>query len=469
MVNPLQGWTPFGSTDASVVIQHRLNSLPAAADLGYTTRTILGGTSPTFDRRRGMKSWDGSQNTSLRFQTPNAAVQACATEGQFSIEIESNWLAASFTTFADSTGYVIPAVPGSQACLDIRNGGGTINLMRILKQTNNAVLISSFSNAGRANSMFIGGVPQAGVNEPVFHSAGKDEYVTLNGGWREGPTGSQFFFACDGLMVTRGLRSFAGSTGNYFDDLRIGSTDTAATACFEHYIRNFQVTNRCPAFPVSPIVGTISTISDSIFDFSSAFQFYGDSIINCQINRSFNQKGYRLGNYTSSENGGYSIVNGSAGALGWLGTVRAAVIATKPDTIIVCGGTNDMSTASYNRTTFINTYMTEFLEYFLARGAYTTNHQCRRVCICTVPPGVTQLTNVDIFKDINSAIRSLPTLWDTTYPSLAGRVQLFDFWKWMGNTIGTPPGRFADGAHFNGLGNAEMGRNAGEMLVALAA
>ncbi len=455
-------WLPYGSDDEDVVLRHSLTTAPSAAEMGYSTRTIVGNAGgPTHDPVLGMRAFNiaAAASSAYRFDTASAALQACEQEGQLSFEIEAKWIAAVAANLSESAGDVTGAF---EAPFLFTSNSGTNNPFCLGKVSNGAISFRFGAGTDSSQIPFIGGERLATANAfPLVHSVGKSRFVRVNFAWWGGLTGGDACIAIDDFLCSRVVRVATGSTANLLNRLFFGC-ENGSNFVPNHYMRNWQIAKRAPVFPVNKGIGRVGAQSDSILDFMNTFSasLYGEAMINCSALRYLQQQGIRIDGWGEQELGGGTVHN--SGGIQFAST-RAAVLAIRPDTVIIMGGTNDLPDAAFT------TDYQDHINFFMGVGAYAASQiRAQRVLLCTIPEGPTSLAGGNTLA-LNTAIRALPAWWNGAQPALAGRISIIDVHTALhGGAVPRGTNWYVDGVHLNSKGNYKVGTVIGKALLAFA-
>lgn len=467
---PIVGWLPYGSSDPSVVARHPLTSAPTASQNNavgiwpWGTRTIKGGVyGPQFNAA-GMLCFDGVSGSTYEWSAPAAAIQGCTNEGQISLKVARDW-----ACYADdeSTGYI---ATNDECVLAFRNNSGTLLPYRIYKASGAAGVIFGECGALGLNKNFVemSRSTQA-VNCKLHTLMHTNEYITINVAWYGGVDGGDCIVAVDGAVMIRGGRVGAGFAGNMFDLMWLGHQGSATQYMTQHRIRDFQLSNRAPVFPMSNRLGRIGWLTDSLGDYIEiGGRIYpggvgGDCTAQLALEQYLQQHGIRHGTMIGAEYGGYRVYDYGSN---WLGTFRSTLLDC--DTIIIGYAANDAVEPLWSADNAALGYL-DHCDYFFGLGLYTTQTKRKRnVIICTTP----DRRDRDYASQIaaqNKKILTVPARFYAANPSAVGRysVQVVDINALTGGT-NIPRSWFVDTVHWKYPVYPVIGRGLGKAIALVA-
>lgn len=331
------GFLPYGSSDASVLAQHDLMSLPSNASfaassdqhdsdiesnpgdyfsaLGFEPNANYGGGAPGTSGR-------------LRFLF-GSNLSAMTSGGQISFDVDIATLSANDAP-SGSLGRTL-SLQGQM--IGAEWGSFDFNLLRRAS----GALATHLMQVGSTNVMTS---PITGSTDNLLlHTKAHGDYARVQIGWEENGSDLDVIVAVDGLIVSR--HTLTGQPGVNITTLRIGSADGGGNRMEGGYIKNFQMASTPPsvAYNAGKVV------------------FFGDSMTNHQHDGSLgagrpwtaqkalvfaqrlNQRGYYPEIVVQQHGGHYISDDGTAGFL--LSDDVAAVNAANPRTVFIDGGTND--------------------------------------------------------------------------------------------------------------------------------
>lgn len=463
------GWLRYGDAEGVVLrhsLQHSLAQVDADELLPYTTVTYQGaGIEPVFDAVKGM-SCRGVNGSAVnpRLSTPTAAMPASIKEGgQLSMEVSTAWVAM----YNDGLGRGTQGYQPSVTEYLLRGESiGTVTYAWITKMANGGFQAMMGPNANQKNSYSFALTdlnPAAGTFNKV-NSVGKGEYTTLNLGWTGGENGGLFFLAVDGMLWTGNYRVRDGaSTSNMFEFLHIGGLSgnqvVGLNSAEPLWLRNLQISTAPPVFATPAALRQVYVLSDSIFDVADLNALVYDAASVHTLRRYINQRGVKFGGIVVDENAGYSI-----STLGTqLKSKITALINAQPSTVILNGGTNDLGNAGWPGD-FTTEYRDLLEQIFF--GTSKTGRTTVQLALLNGPPprGAPADVRETQHEQCRQYIKDVVSWWDSTYPSLAGRVVYVDIFGGLGGRHNPPEGVLADGIHLSYQGANDFGLIVGKAL-----
>ena len=463
VTNPV-GWLPYGSTDSSVLFYHPLTSVPTNVTIPCTTLSTVGAGSITHHATRGAL-FNGQ---SYRIQTLTGG-DALINGGQISFQVERAWIStydASGTASGSegaNTGQTQTAISlltnSSHLCRWPQRFGGDAT----------AIGINNFG-AGPTQSNFY----TAAAGGPCINSVGKSDFVTINIGWVGTPSGGRWYFAVDGLVLTRWDAAVTGVTGlgaNWY----LGSDrGTANTFVASHYIRNLQVSTRPPMFAVHPLLRKVVFWGDSMVKDLAHTHFTGnpyyDVATGLSCVRELQRNGIYPGEVVAQSYGGYTIVDQGSNQLQ---TQRAALLAVNPTVVCMRAGSNDASFTGYQ-----TSFVTDVKDHISTILAYSTVEYLVMGNVPTRRYNSAAPFTSDVAW-INNEMAQLESWWNTTGAAAAGvaskvgRLKVIDTYSYIGRE--SPPAKTFVGqitganndAHWASNGHYLQGRQFGEAILSL--
>ena len=428
---------PYGSGDSNIIFQHDLCSALELGDLNsnWSQLTLLSSRQPVFDSVLGTIGKDDSDNDAgYRFQSGASAINGAATAFQLSIDIQKEWVTIE-DSGNGSEGYD-PA--SSEVLVSMLDSGSNYAGVGFRKDTD--MLVSSLIAAETINNDFInfkGDLSAAG--NPRFSSYGKDgDYITLNLGWSGSLVDGTglVIMGVNGYPIAYGRptrASFADPLNNmYFFCDRLSDEFVK-----NHYARNLQMAIKAPELASGKRHDSIWFLSDSLTDASE--QYSHDTAYDNNVKYALQRKTLELSNtfyhnFDSnriSENAGYTV--GTSGTQ--LQTQISTVLSNNPDTLVICGGTNDMldGGSGYDAADFEAEYK-ELIEIATGQNGNDVT-SVRRLVLCTPPPNFSAVGDTDIeaaHLSVRTIINTLPDWFESNYGSSGIVVVILDNWANMG-------------------------------------
>lgn len=414
VTNPV-GWLPYGSDDASVIIQHDLCSAPTAAGLGFGGLTQRGSfSSIVHHATRGFQANGGSYNFTA--YTNTTALDAGF---QISVEVERKWLCWNDSS-KGSDGFT----PGTdeQLLSIVPTAATSFNFWLFQRSGANNTLFRAFNQTAISTNYY------TGVTELVNpHSIGKSDYVTLNVGYIPSRVGGTVMVAVDGLIVAKATCNDSGLSG-LLTQIYIGSGPNTRF-CSTYYMRNLQISNRPPMFATHPLLQKVVLWGDSMCGTSLS---YNDGIMldnkpGLAFLRELSKRGIYVGDMKVQSNSGYTLGTYTGSVASNLTSTLATLQAENPDLVLVRAGTNDFSNGNYNLTE-LNSSVTTLFDNILA-----TNDRVHLI-VASVPTGLyaNALTAwTSTLKANRTEISNWMRDWTPTSAS-ASRYHFFDSYQSLG-------------------------------------
>jgi len=380
-------WLPYGSNDASVLLQHSLTSDPST--YFATKATVLTyGSTPLFDSVKGF-----CPNTSNGWRLTNlTGYLNLDYAGQISLEIEREFICQNDTTYY-SQGYIPTAQEYILSCSP--TAGSAINL-------------GSKTTAG----LFFASIGGAAPNQAIF-SPGKPGFIKVNIGWWGGIVGGKVVVAIDDQVIYTGSRNLSTLVGMFANFYIGGDRGVAGRFMTKNYIRNLQISNKSPVYRFHSLVGTVALLSDSTANGDDVVSGnYKDVSAGWSFRRRMSKYGIDVGQMTVSVNGGYRLDNSLPGS--YLYDKLAALLALNPQTVIIFGGTNDAAAQTPTSSGWqaqVTTYLT---------GCFATPSV--KLVIIAGPMSMTYggyayTTYGPQITAANTKIRAAISAWNISYPS----------------------------------------------------
>lgn len=451
----IRGWLPYGSSDDSVILQV---SLTSQSELEAVSATSSAGiiADPTFDANLGMKCTGSSAGWLI---TELTGYEALDNEGQISMEVESSYLTTSLASAPSTGDDTVANNANDPTILGIRDAASNFGSVFGVNNVAQEVAKAAFTN-------FDGGLDSSRdlqfdaarnsttpSNAPIyFHSEGKPQYSTINVGW----AGNNHWLSVNGKMIM--MESFTRHTGA-FNRLYIGNLiGGVGYRMGDWFVRNLQISNRRPSFPVHRLLRRVITWSDSLFESVDTYSATTndaamDNTVNAQIRERLGERGVYCGWLDSDINDGYTVYTGVNNFSDVLSTITDA----KPDIVVCQFGTNDVGAgASFSATSFTDTATDGYkalIDSLIAGGV-------QKIIACTVPTRNNASGNTQAITDAitaaNSAIADLP--------SYNSNVHVADVFAAMGGHSAAANNFQSDGIHMNGVGMYAHGQAVADAL-----
>ncbi len=449
----------YGANDPAVIFRHDLKTALAAGDIsGKWSSLVLGANGqPTVDPLLGTIAKNGTGNTGYRFNTYVGT--SLVTNGfQISIDVQSSWIAAESsaeTTPNGSTGYV-PST--SQVLISALSAySGSSQAQALFRKLTTGGYSATFSSVSVDDNFINFQGDGANKGAPKINSWGLGDWVTLNFGVVGNlTTGGIAVIGINGFPIAYVAITYA-NYANPLNDLYIGCDRFSDEYVYEHYFRNLQITARGPDLGRSNGVA-LAFLSDSLTDATTGYSHpsaYDNTIIYSIQRTTFQRSGLYIPSISVDENGGYGI--GSYLGANVLSSRIATVLAGSPTHLVICAGTNDLGSASYDGADFTADYKTLIETAAGVNGNAKTT--VRKIGLCLPPPRLsctTDATHAANHSDVRARISALPSWFKAAYTDSAVEIVIVDNWTQMGadhaladNT--TYPQNTSDGVHLSSL------------------
>lgn len=360
--NPV-GFLPYGSSDSSVLFYHSLTTVPTTTTIPSSALIIQGTGSPSHDSELGMLA--GTANYRVASLTGGANLDFA---GDICFQVQKEWLCQQAT---GSGGDANPS--GNQAPISfLPTVGAACAYYRL------AAGGSQFSFNGANTSTNLWNTALSG--SPVFHTADKSGFVTVNLGWWGGRAGGRVIMGINGMPLAYGTRNSATLSG--LSALMYLGTDrgTAGTFMSSRYMRNLQIATRPPMFATHPKLRKVVFWGDSLVGGANALSLtstdYYDCQIGIQVAKELASRGVFCGEIVSQSNGGYAISDSDPTPLQ---AVRATLTATNPTLVVMIAGSNDATATEYSIDSTWNTDLADHVNTILALES------CDDVILCGTP------------------------------------------------------------------------------------
>lgn len=449
------GWLPYGVDDDSIIFRSSLTSSASftSPDVGGADTALTEVAGGIFDSVKGY-----NPNTGYLYINDLTDWATCEDGYQISCEVQRSWLCPPVSDLTN----------GVLSDGDVLDNDGTGEQMFLASLTAAGYMKLLFRHISSGTVRVIN--PDATMTGVFAYSQGKDDYVTVNIGFHGG-YGGKMFLAIDGCVI--GTQVGNDSTLSLtLKEFYIGSQAGANRHVTDHYIRNLQISNRPPAFPVHPKLAKIGILSDSMFNSDDVKNSnHKDVQASWTIRRELAKKGLYCGNHIDTTVDGaihVSINSGDpihdTGVNTPLIDSVSTLLAENPQVVLLRGGTNDIING-YTIDASWDTELKALCDAILAGGTETN------LIVGTVPSLIGETashTATDIANTalINGYIHALPA-----YNS---KISVADNFTDMGgespaaNTFkGQISGYTNEGAdvHCAGLGHYLMGKSyANEIL-----
>lgn len=444
MTTPTIGWLPYGSGHSSVLLQvsfldgDEINT----TDLPFTTINAVGTSTHTHDPVKGLLCGANGGYDMIGL-TDDPTLDS---GGQITCEVESSWLSVDGDTIA-----------ATQRICSLVNSGAVGQLLTSKAFTGNFLQTASNDLYQRNGAVDTGTAVNA-----VHTSTGDGDFVRVNFGWWGGLKGGTLVVAIDGRIIAAGVTAQA--LANPFDRWLFGGT----SGMLGHYVRNFQVSNSPPVFPVTPNLACVVAFGDSltgttdltVAEYQTITSTAYDSEYVYWIERELEKHNLFVGRLYGATYGGH-VIN-QDGTTSSIYDYVNAVLAVKPTTIILGAGSNDVTETGGLSASFeadLKTLITD-----LMAGDSVQKLYIRDIPSVSAKSDYDTDTYKDYVNDANAIIAAIPAWWDTNNPSNTGAVRKFDVFEDMGGRDANDDLFDSNDVHPNNAGQRVMGRNAARAL-----
>lgn len=260
----------------------------------------------------------------------------------------------------------------------------------------------------------------------VSDAIGKGQFTTIHIAWN----GNRAYLFVNKVLI--GFVTRAKNMPSPFYRLVLGSYPyTPAVPLISGYIRNLQVSSRQLTLSSHPVLSMVQVFGDSYADTVYVSQSSTwDMEKSLNMEQEFFKIGMKFGIFNTQSYGGRKVI-GSGNATLYLIDNIVTALAQRPTCVIFQGGANDLTTnGTLNTTAFSDSMKAMIEKFFGINGNPGTTVQRMLVCSTPWPPNYPDATQSLLRKpDISSIATiqaSLPSWFDTTYPSLAGRLAYQD-------------------------------------------
>jgi len=446
------GWLPYGVSDDSIIFRTSLTS-----EASFTTPEIGGAGALTV---AAGGNWDAvkgfNPNTGSLFVNNMTNHLTCDDGFQISLQVERSWLCPPNVNLSSgiyAEGDVLVDATDEQMAIQAFNAAGHMYLLLRHISTRTVRMIN----------------PDVVLTNPITYADGKDEFVTVNIGY-QGGFGGRLFISADDCVIASVIGNDSAIAGT-LEDLYIGARAAFNKFMSDHYIRNLQISNRPPSFPMHPKLARIGVISDSLFDSDNVVTSdHRDLQASWTIRRELAKKGLYCGDHLNVADQGamYVGVHGShtiqdSGSLD-LSTHVPTLLAESPQIVLMRGGTNDIIQGNTIDATW-DADLKAFCDSILAGSSVTD------LIVGTIPSLVANTSN---WTSTDQANLVLANAYINNLPEYDSRISIADNFTDLGennpiaNTFkGQIVGYAAEGAdvHCAGLGHYLMGKSYSDAIL----
>ena len=417
-------YLPFGSSDASIILQEDLQSLPSEA-------TAVG--APIFGADGMLCPTTGDK---ISF-TNLAGADKAANAGQISIGVDAVDIAAGTSeerhdAGLDSTqGYILSTNSNGGAW----NSGISINAGGALT-TQNRFSLNAKTGATTASS------------SSFRNSLITPDKSILTMSW----IGRNFSYYQDGVFIVE--QSAATDTDrDWLYNIYIGGRGLTSAGYVGRTLRDIQIAKRPIVLAQHPLFQRVVTWGDSYANAKDATTVVGYGF-QCgkmpQFRKVLFDYGFGMGSFTAANEGGHTVQDNGAQPLQ---TNRANVAAADPTIILFQAGPNDFGV--YDSATF-RTDMKDHLDFMVANCPHLQGF-----VIGELPANMNTGRYGDAYaQSVNADYHSMVDYWNTTYPGLAGRLVVTDTYSKCG--LDTRNFGIADTLHPCAIGAYRFGKAWGE-------
>lgn len=422
------GWLPYGTDDTSVMIRHPLTAEMTAADLNCSSKVYygtgvddggIGLGRATFDTRKGMLLKNDTGYLSYRFTGLTDSTKL-ANGGQLTFEVSRDWVC---TNENGSTGW-------NAAVLETIFAASQGGLDNMFNRT--SIIATSFHSGSSANF----NIWDKTTGTLRVHSAQKGEYIKINIGWGSSAKGGFTVLAIDGLPIMSAVRNNA-AYSNKWNSFWFGSGN-ASNFLHSNYpgdcwIRNFQVSNRPPVFPVHPALSKVLYFGDSIVGNKLTNAPQMDCNGSLSILRSLANKGLFVGSIEAVTRSGRPVSSAQTAGANLNDEIQAYLVTHRPTMLYLRGGTND-SDSDIETNDFENALQTIIERAFGLNGQPSTTVQ--KMVVGNIPSKIQDtayFTSGDegrILK-MNKVYDGIVEWFNATYPLRAGDLALARCYEYM--------------------------------------
>lgn len=493
---------PYGTTDASVVFQHPLTTIPTAAELGYGTRAYIGDAEgPTADYR-GLKCKSPTANvfSGIHYSSPNQKIQkayeALRYGGQFSVDVEAAFVGAGSADLNSYAGGYTPGTAEVQIMIGAASSTKPIYLGYKAANGSTAIYAGTAQNtlsstagtwskpysAGTMNDLlWVAGGIQTGSSGYYHH--GLDDYVRITAAW-DGNIGGRATFAVDSYVC--GACILSEDIVNLAQKLVIGAASEFSSSPVGHSykFKNLLLSTKKPDFTAHAITQKVGVLSDSILSGSSPQLYSGISatayrqrVWHAKFQAVLAQNGILMDELFMSGNGGYSGSTVGAGTSHFSDTSLGVAPRTRvrnraPTTFIYCA-TNDVGNGATTQQ-YIDA-VTDHLDYMFAVGAYAgqVGAPIQLAIICGVPDrratnnwDATERTTAQAVNTALEAFVGVGGTYDLLRPGLGKLLRFGNIWRHTGGATNYTYGLSSvDNIHPDWLGNEGIGIGLASVVV----
>lgn len=409
------GILPYGSTDPSIIFKCSLQSAADIAAPAVGPAGTITGTGHTISSLGFHPAATGNSGITFSNLTGHLDLDRA---GQISFECDSYTITAEQASYG-STGYT----PGGTEWFLTWDDGATAGWLRKISLTNFDVRV-------HPSDTTIGVVLLHSQERPT----GTYSRVTLS--WR----GANVDMWIDGYRVTPNVQTFrVNLLAAQFKNLNILSHIGGVNPSRVSYMRNILVSSKPVIYPVPASMASIC-----VFGHSFANANADDNNTTSNLDGQLKQKirkyctlfgGFVPGNIITGGIGGGYVDTALIGDTNFhLSTKVAAAMALSPQKVIVLAGTNDVNAAAFSASAFETAFKSMMSSF--ATGLNAAN--ITKIVVCTVCSviglsGEDNPTTAANITAANATINALPAWWNSTHPTLSGRLVIADtFTAWGG-------------------------------------
>lgn len=413
------GLLSYGSTDPSVIFRSPLTSLASiiSPDIGGAAIITEEGTGAIFDPTKGLKP-GASDSFAYSNLVKNDLLDSA---GQIYFEVETAMLACSNAISEGSSG----SVPQS---------GQEFFLSFAADPYLNGFYSTHCNISSKRLGMATGYGANIGVSAPNYISdaMGKGQFTSIVIAWADG---NYYLFVDE---VLQGSCSRESTISSPFHSMYIGRYTGGGSNLQTGFMRNLQIANKPPDFPVHPLLTKVQVFGDS---YSNATYIYqgpqynlGKSLV---LAGELRKRSIMFGVLDDTQSYGGRKVIGSGDPAVYLQDNISTALANDPTVVIFQAGANDLSTTgSLSSSAFTAAMQTIIQRFFGLNGNPATTVQ--RMLICTTPWAPSYGSSAAVPDPVTAALKKpdittiqqtqlgLVSWFNNTYPSLAGRLAVQD-------------------------------------------
>lgn len=447
------GLLSYGSIDPSVIFRSPLTSLASinSPDVGGAAAITEEGTGAIFDAIKGLKP--GAADSFAYANLVNNDLLNNA--GQIYLEVETAVLACSNAISEGSSGGVPQS--GQEFFLSFAADP----------------YINGFSSTHcNINSKQLGMAAGFGTNigvsayNFVSDAMGKGQFTSIVIAW----VGGNYFLFVD--EVLQGSCNRDSMISSPFHSMYLGRYSGGGDNLQTGFMRNLQIANKPPDFPVHPLLSKVQVFGDS---YSNATYIYqgpqynlGKSLV---LAGELRKRGFMFGIFDDKQSYGGRKVIGSGDPAVYLQDNISTALADNPTFVIFQAGTNDLTTTGSLSSSAFAAAMEAIIERFFGLNG-NSGTTVQRILICTTPWAPNYGSSSTIPDPVTAALRKpdittiqqvqlgLVSWFNSSYPSLAGGLAVQDVFSDFGG-FNPDPTLFSatDLVHPSPKGNYVMGQS----------